>query len=323
VNCPSCRHGLPAGHNEACPFCGTRLSAPIEGALATDPHLVTPNPPIREIPGLRKKERERTWKDEVRERVRERRERRSEGLPLFPEDDEADGAALEADAEGLPAEASGLAADDTPHPHEPGAEIDDLVFRSEPEAGSEPEPPGPPLRGLTLESAAPRSWSLGESRPMAEPALQVDAPAPTAASDAPPVERPAMPFERLLAAVVDLSVLITMWAAVVYFASRVARVPLSGLWSAWPWMALYLGALGLLYAGYFTGTTGQTLGKMVHRLHVLDVSGGPPGHVRALLRALLGAAGVVLAGGGLLPMLFDPARRALHDRLLRTRVIRL
>jgi uncharacterized RDD family membrane protein YckC len=114
-----------------------------------------------------------------------------------------------------------------------------------------------------------------------------------------------------------------MWAAVVYFASRVARVPLAGLWTAWPWLALYLGALGLLYAGYFTGTTGQTLGKMVHRLHVLDVSGGPPGHFRAVLRALLGSAGVVLAGGGLVPMLFDPARRALHDRLLRTRVVRL
>jgi uncharacterized RDD family membrane protein YckC len=127
----------------------------------------------------------------------------------------------------------------------------------------------------------------------------------------------------MLAAVVDLAVLVAMWAAVLYFASRVAHVPISGLWSAWPWLALYLGALGLLYAGYFTGTTGQTLGKMVHRLHVLDVSGGPPGHFRAVLRALLGAAGVVLAGGGLVPMLFDPARRALHDRLLRTRVVRL
>jgi uncharacterized RDD family membrane protein YckC len=126
-----------------------------------------------------------------------------------------------------------------------------------------------------------------------------------------------------MAAAVDVAVLLAMWAAVVYFASRVARVPVSGLLSAWPWLAVYLGALGLLYAGYFTGTTGQTLGKMAHRLHVLDVSGGPPGHFRAVVRALLGAVGVLLGGGGLVPMLFDPARRALHDRLLRTRVIRL
>ena len=114
-----------------------------------------------------------------------------------------------------------------------------------------------------------------------------------------------------------------MAGAVVYFASRVARVPLDGLWAAWPWLLAYLGALGLLYAGYFTGTTGQTLGKMAHRLHVLHVSGGPPGHARAVARALVGSLGVLLAGGGLLPMLFDPARRALHDRLLHTRVIRL
>jgi uncharacterized RDD family membrane protein YckC len=31
---------------------------------------------------------------------------------------------------------------------------------------------------------------------------------------------------------------------------------------------------------------------------------------------------VALAGLFLVPMAFDPARRALHDRLLRTRVIR-
>jgi uncharacterized RDD family membrane protein YckC len=138
-----------------------------------------------------------------------------------------------------------------------------------------------------------------------------------------PVERPALPLERLMAALIDVAVLATMAAAVVYFASRVARVPLAGLWPAWPWLAAYVGALALLYAGYFTGTTGQTLGKMAHRLHVLHLAGGPPGHARAVARALVGSAGVILAGGGLVPMLFDPARRALHDRLLKTRVVRL
>src|SRR5437867_3020790 len=44
--------------------------------------------PLREIPGLRK--RERTWKDEVRERVRHRRQQRGgEDLPLFRESEEA------------------------------------------------------------------------------------------------------------------------------------------------------------------------------------------------------------------------------------------
>jgi uncharacterized RDD family membrane protein YckC len=41
-----------------------------------------------------------------------------------------------------------------------------------------------------------------------------------------------------------------------------------------------------------------------------------------MARALLGLLGVALAGAFLVPMAFDPARRALHDRLFRTRVVR-
>ena len=84
----------------------------------------------------------------------------------------------------------------------------------------------------------------------------------------------------------------------------------------------YLAFLGLIYAGYFTGTTGQTLGKIATGLRVVDVGGRPPGYLRAFTRAALGTVGVLLAGAGLVPMFLDPARRALHDRLLRTRVIK-
>jgi uncharacterized RDD family membrane protein YckC len=314
MNCPACRRGLPAGHNDRCPFCEARLSGPSEGALATDPALdPTPNPrdpqpPIREIPGLRKRERERTWKDEVRERVRDRREQRSADLPLFPAEAEAEG---EVDGEAIedvdPLEESAGAAGEAL----PEVDVDSVLGLG---LGLGP--------GLEPETSGPRE--LGDPDRddlLLDAALGTAEPPPVA--EAPPVERPALPIERLMAGLVDLAVLVAMGAAVVYFSSRVARVPLSGLQPAWPWLAAYLGALGLLYAGYFTGTTGQTLGKMAHRLHVLHLSGGPPGHARAVARALLGSLGVLLAGGGLVPMLFDPARRALHDRLLRTRVIRL
>lgn len=304
MNCPACNTGLPAGPHERCPFCGTRLAAPVEGALAAEPEPVTPNPrepqpPIRDIPGLRK--RERTWKDEVRDRVRERRERRAGELPLFREQTGEESDRLEAE-DTIPAAAEAPAVEwRAPEPRLHDEDRSDPVG---PRELGEPEPADLPLR----------------------PAPELDVPArplPARREDAPPVERPALPFERLMAAVVDLAVVAAMWAVVVYFASRVARVPLTGLWPAWPWLAGYLVALGLLYAGYFTGTTGQTPGKMAHRLHVLDLAGGPPGHARAVARALLGSLGVLLAGSALLPMLFDPARRALHDRLLRTRVIRL
>ena len=116
--------------------------------------------------------------------------------------------------------------------------------------------------------------------------------------------------------------LLGMWAVVVYFASRAAQVTLAGLLPSWPYLAGYLAALGLIYAGYFTGTTGQTLGKIALGLRVVDTAGQPPGYLRASLRAAAGAIGVLLAGSGLLTVLMDPARRALHDRLLDTRVVK-
>ena len=309
MNCPSCRRGLPAGPNERCPFCGSRLSGPVEGALA--PELApTPDPrdalPIREIPGLRKRERERTWKDEVRERVRDRRERRSSDLPLFDAREES------------VAEAEHETMEEPPPPSDP------LLAEPEPWL-SRLEPPDETLLGPAPEDdmAGPRELGdlVADDELLLHPAAAEVEPPPVA--EVPPVERPALPVERLLAGVIDAAILGTIASVVVYFSSRIARVPLSGLWPAWPWLLLYLGALGLLYAGYFTGTTGQTLGKMAQRLHVLHLSGGPPGHPRAVMRALLGSLGVLLLGGGLVPMFFDPARRALHDRLLRTRVVRL
>jgi uncharacterized RDD family membrane protein YckC len=96
----------------------------------------------------------------------------------------------------------------------------------------------------------------------------------------------------------------------------------TGLLPSWPGLALYLGLLALFYAAYFTGTTGQTPGKLMTGLRVVGTSGRPPSYGRAMARALLGLAGIVLAGASLVPMAFDPARRTLHDRLLRTRVVR-
>ena len=91
MTCPSCGGELVEGADR-CPVCEA-AGAPlrVEGALAADPRLATPPAraksrpePIREIPALRKQPRERTWRDEVQERVRSRREKRAEsGLPLF------------------------------------------------------------------------------------------------------------------------------------------------------------------------------------------------------------------------------------------------
>lgn len=135
------------------------------------------------------------------------------------------------------------------------------------------------------------------------------------------LERPAEPLERVQAGLVDLGVVVGLLGVVTWGAARMAKVPLEGLRPAWPYLAGYGLFLALVYAAYFTGTTGQTIGKIVLGLRVVDTAGRAPGYGRALLRALLGALASVAAGLGLASMFLDPARRAFHDRLCGTRVV--
>jgi uncharacterized RDD family membrane protein YckC len=366
---------------------------PVEGALAPDLSRRPPRAgvePIRELPGKRR--RERTWKDEVRERVdRRRQEVRGEpagetGLPLFPERGQARAARPSpetASRTGAPARRpERRPARPAPPPQAPPAESaadtvpapDAGVATSgpsllDPVDAARPTGDAPArfeLDSVDLHAAArPDPLALLEDPPLGDPAhapefkprdahahgdlhlrladdgedggrgrapsLTLDPPteedwplvAPRAAGERRPVERPAGALERVQAALIDAGVLIGLGALVVYFAGRVAQVPLSGLRPAWPFLAAYLVFLGLVYASYFTGTTGQTVGKILLGLRVVDSAGHAPGYARALARGALGALGTLAAGLGLVTVLFDPAHRALHDRVFRTRVVSL
>jgi uncharacterized RDD family membrane protein YckC len=356
MKCPSCSEALPA-LAARCPGCGAVVAPPVEGALAPKPRTVTPPPrdavePLRDIPGMPKKER--TWRDEVQDRVRKRRKKRAQSsLPLF-EQPAVTGAPEDPPAEGAPSRSR-------PAPSGPAA----VASRRDPVAESTVTAPFPSpgvgrrvvgdaefeatplseeeLADLPLRTAEPGPAVVGSAERPEPPRVSVglppDAPAleeqlipsddedDEALSLTPPpgepgpLERPARVGERAQAAAVDAGILVVLGALVIYFAGRAARVDVPSLAVSWPWMASYLALLGLFYAGYFTGTTGQTPGKMVAGLRVVDARGRPPGYLRASLRAIAGAAGTLLAGLGLIPMTLDPARRALHDRLLRTRVI--
>ena len=322
MNCPGC--GAPAPPTGSrCAACGAAPPPITEGALAPDPARTEP---LREIPGLRK--RERTWKDEVRERVRERRRFRGAPgeLPLFKGIDD-EGAPEEDVAGELPSSPDRAAAaeagihtldeDDLPlRPRDdprPAITFDTQAAPAARDAG----------RRAAVEQPSPASWARHEETGFASRPIELGDPGPSPRAEAPhPVERPAVGIERLFAAALDVAILAPIWAAIVYFASRSARVDILALQPAWPWLVGYLAFIGLVYAGYFTGTTGQTLGKMAAGLRVVDAGGQPPGYLRAFTRAVIGTCGVLAAGSGLLPMLFDPARRAFHDRLFRTRVIK-
>ena len=331
MNCPACGRGLPPGPSDRCPFCAAVLAAPQHGALAPDLRSRLNVEPMREIPGTRK--RERTWKDEVRDRVKSRKEQRAGGdLPLF-EDDEPSLAEPDARTEPEPAAASGFgppeieapAAEEPQGIHELGddeeeaREVRDLL--GEPEPAPEPElllqpafaeepelvVSSAPVREEEPEEGTVIQWSLGPRN---------------ASSDEPsPVERPAPLLARAEAALLDVLLLGVLGAGVVALTARAAQVPIAGLLPSWPWLSGYLVSLGLLYAGYFTGGTGRTVGKMAFGLYVVDSAGHRPGFVRAFARAALGTLGIALAAAGLAPMFVDPARRAFHDRLFGTRVI--
>ncbi len=359
MTCPTCGGELVPGA-ERCPVCDAGVIPRVEGALAADPRLLTPPArpktrvePLRDIPALRK--REKTWRDEVQERVRSRRQKRAEaGLPLFDQPEpsaapdlpvaeapvarasvpQAPGAEAPARVIERPAPPSLPVTPCEKRPSEPAREPDLASTRlSEAELADLPLRPAAattaPEEGVLGRdlAAVPRVVtrtvpSLDDETLLGDTELEGEVDLPRPVEELTPVERPARASERARAAAVDALLFAALSAVVVYFTGRAARVDLGALVAGWRGLAAYLVLLALFYAGYFTGTTGQSPGKLLTGLRVVGPAGRPPGYARATARALVGLLGTGLAGLGLLPMAFDPAGRALHDRLFHTRVVR-
>ncbi len=75
------------------------------------------------------------------------------------------------------------------------------------------------------------------------------------------------------------------------------------------------------YLALFTALGGQTPGKRLLGLQVVDASGAEPGILRSGVRALLALASGLMVLMGFLLVLFDRRRQALHDKLAHTYVI--
>jgi uncharacterized RDD family membrane protein YckC len=128
---------------------------------------------------------------------------------------------------------------------------------------------------------------------------------------------------RLIAAVVDHAILLGIDLGVVYFTVRMAGLSMSE-WSVLPLvpMLTFLGLLKISYFYAFTAVGGQTIGKMGVGTCVIADDGAPVDAARAMRRTCAGVLSVLLLGLGFVPALFGN-RRALHDRLAGTRVVRL
>ncbi len=132
---------------------------------------------------------------------------------------------------------------------------------------------------------------------------------------------------RILAGAVDLLLIGAIDAAVLHFTLRLCGLQYAeiGVMPVAPFAAFLL----LLNGGYFTAFTaagGQSVGKMVVGIKVVSEEPNDWSDRVPLGQAVLRSAGYLVsalpAGLGFLPAVLTADRRAVHDRLAHTRVVR-
>ena len=158
------------------------------------------------------------------------------------------------------------------------------------------------------------------------PAPVPAATAESAPADDGPVAAPA--GARLIGAVIDLILVAAIDLLVVYFTLKICDLTFAEVFTL-PTAPL-LSFLFLLNGGYlstFVAATGQTIGKMAAGTRVIPADPAAPASERVTFgQAVIRAAGYLVsalpAGLGFLPAFFGQERRALHDRLADTRVVK-
>ena len=130
-------------------------------------------------------------------------------------------------------------------------------------------------------------------------------------------------FIRLASAVYDFMILVALWI----FATMILMPFTDGaIDPPLPWnlpFDLYILAVSFLYLGGLWRRTGQTLGMRAWRLKVVARDGSRIRWGQALARMFAAMLSWLLLGAGWLWMLFDRDGLTLHDRLSRTRLVRL
>ncbi len=134
----------------------------------------------------------------------------------------------------------------------------------------------------------------------------------------------ASPGERLLSGFIDFGFLSLLLLSLTYLTTNLVAQPLRGL----PGPALAaLGCVGALigvgYLLFFWSLSGQTLGKLLTSSRVVDPLGRPLGFGRAIVRALGLGLSILPLGAGFIGLWSDIERRAWHDRLADTKVVRI
>lgn len=202
-------------------------------------------------------------------------------------------------------------------------------------------PPAVPRAPLAVRRSSP-AMSRAQRAAVEEPELGLELPdsrderealdpipARAAASAEPIVAHPVADIgPRLLAGLIDLVILGAIDAAVLYFTLKICGFTRGELLLL-PIVPL-VAFLVLLDGGYFVAfiaAGGQTIGKMAGGIKVVPADGETAWTDRvplgtAFLRAAATLVSLAPAGAGFLPALLTADRRALHDRLAHTRVVK-
>jgi uncharacterized RDD family membrane protein YckC len=197
--------------------------------------------------------------------------------------------------------------------------------------------PRPPLAVRRSTPVPPRSANRTVDEPVLRfgfdeppspsPSVSRPSPAVTATESEPDgITAAAASFgPRLFAALIDAGILAAIGSIVLYFTMRICGVPLSRIAVIPP--IPFASFLVLIAGGYFTLFTaagGQTIGKMASGIKVVSIDFAhrrvPLGH--SVLRAVAYVISALPAGIGFLPALVGADRRAIHDRLADTRVVK-
>lgn len=202
-------------------------------------------------------------------------------------------------------------------------------------------PPVTPRAPLAVRRSTPTPPPRSSGRkPVEEPVLDlgIDEPAPLTP---PPVmwsavrepvqatvteiQQTASIGTRLVAAVVDNILLLTIGSIVLYLTLKICGLPLAKLHAIPP--VPFVAFLLLIAGGYFTlftAASGQTIGKMAAGIRVvpMDEGAGRVALGQSVLRAVAYGLSVLPAGLGLVPALTGADRRTFHDRLADTRVVK-
>ncbi|MDB4970488.1 MAG: domain containing protein [Myxococcales bacterium] len=144
-------------------------------------------------------------------------------------------------------------------------------------------------------------------------------------------------WRRLAGGIVDGMVLSSVFAIVATLAAVVLRQPLPRIGQIGPDYVVdmavnggvlaeaglaMIAILSFLYFFLFTALRGQTFGKHLMRLKVIDGFGDRPSITRALVRTIAYVPSLVLLGLGFLWIGFDREKRGLHDWLADTYVVK-